>query len=140
MNSASPIWAAGWISTPVITRVALASRRGASGTPALVQRVGHAVGQQRLHAAVGQQDLRAADGARGGVALVRGGQVRAQLARDAREGAEAEHRQDCAAAGTRAQAGQSARRPVATSVWLHVVAVELEDAVEQRAAPRRSGA
>ena len=33
MNGPSPIWAAGWISTPVATRVALASRRGASGTP-----------------------------------------------------------------------------------------------------------
>ena len=57
----------------------------------LVQRVRDAVREQRLHAAVGEQDLEPADAARGGVAVLRRGQVLAQLARHARECPQAEH-------------------------------------------------
>ena len=56
-----------------------------------MQRVRDAVGEQRLDPAVGEEDLEPADAARGGVALLRGGQVLADLARDAGKGSESEH-------------------------------------------------
>ena len=43
---------------PVSARVSIESRRGSSGTPALVQRVRDAVGQQRVDARPGREDLR----------------------------------------------------------------------------------
>ena len=71
--------------------MAAASSRGANGHAGVVHHVGDAVGQQRLYAAVGEQDLDPADVAGRGVAVLRGGEVLAQLARDAGEGAQAEH-------------------------------------------------
>ena len=69
-----------------------ASARGATGTPALVERVRDAVREQRVHAGPGGEDLERRDAARGGIALVGGGDVAAQLAGDAAQGAEPEHR------------------------------------------------
>ena len=57
----------------------------------VVQRVRHPVGQQRLHAAIGDQDLSAADGARRGVAVLRGGQVGAHLARHPGQSSQSQH-------------------------------------------------
>ena len=57
----------------------------------IVHHVGDAVGEQRLHAAVGEEDLDPAHVAGRGIAVLRGGEVLAQLARDTGEGAEAEH-------------------------------------------------
>ena len=80
-------------------------------------RVSHAVHQQRLDAAVGEEDLGSPDFARGGVALLGGRQVLAQLARDPCERSKPEHAQpDCAEAATREHEAQSSRRSVAISV------------------------
>ena len=60
--------------------------RGTSGTPRPVQRVRDAVGEQGVDAGPQREDLERRDAARGGVALVGGGDVAADLADDAREG------------------------------------------------------
>ena len=80
MKSASPIRAAGWISTPGQHAARVGDGVRHDRHARLVHRVRDAVGQQRLDAAVGEEDLEPADSARRGVALLRGGQVLAQLA------------------------------------------------------------
>ena len=57
----------------------------------MVQRVGDAMGQQRMHARPAREDLDRGDAARRGVAIVCGGDVAADLAGDAPQRAEAEH-------------------------------------------------
>ena len=69
-------------------RVSIESRRGSSGTPASLQRVRDAVGEQRVDAGPGGEDLRRRDAARGGIALARGEHVAAHLFGDPRERAE----------------------------------------------------
>ena len=76
--------------------------------------VGHPVSEQGVHAAVGEEDLEPPDPARRRVAVLRRGEVLAQLARHPCERPETEHCYACAA--TREQAGQSSRRAVATMV------------------------
>jgi hypothetical protein len=58
----------------------------------LLGRVRDPVRQEGLDAAVGHEDLEAAQIARGRVAVLGGRQVLPQLARDARQCSEAEHR------------------------------------------------
>ena len=57
----------------------------------MVQRVGDAMGQQRMHARPAREDLDRGDATRRGVAIVGGGDVAADLAGDAPQRAEAEH-------------------------------------------------
>ena len=68
-----------------------ASTRGTQRHAGLVQRVADPVRQDRLDAAVAQQHLDPSDAVRRGVALLRGGQVVAQLARHAGECPRADH-------------------------------------------------
>ena len=68
-----------------------ASIRGATGTPCSRSACATPVRQQRLHAGPGGEDLERRHAARGGIAVVRGGDVAPQLAGDAPEGAETEH-------------------------------------------------
>ena len=53
--------------------------RGAIGTPASLQRVGDAMGEQRLHTGPAGEDLEGGDAARGGVAIARRADVGAHL-------------------------------------------------------------
>ena len=57
----------------------------------MVQRVGDAMGQQRVHARPAREDLDRRDAARCGVAIVCGSDVAADLTGDAPQRAEAEH-------------------------------------------------
>ena len=57
----------------------------------MVQRMGHAMGQQRMHARPAREDLHRGDATRCGVAIVGGGDVTADLSGHAPQRAEAEH-------------------------------------------------
>ena len=72
-------------------RVTSASVRGTTGTPASCSACATRCASSAWTPGQRREDLERRDAARGGVALVRGGHVAAQLARDARQGSEAEH-------------------------------------------------
>ena len=69
--------------------------RGANGTPAASQHVREPVREQRLHARPGGEDLERGHAARGGVAVVRGGDVAPQLARERRRPPHAGIAEEC---------------------------------------------
>ena len=76
---------------PVIDRATPAINRGSNGTPGLLQRVGEAVGEQRVDARPRDEDLERPDVASGRVAAACGGDVAADLGGSPRDQRKAEH-------------------------------------------------
>ena len=98
------------------------SRRGTQRHVGRVQRVGDAVGEDRVHARIGEQDLDRADRARGRVAVAGGRDVLAQLARHACDRATAPSRERLRRRRGRQRAqglGRRSAAPAAVAVACH---------------------
>ena len=75
MKNSPPIFAAGWISTPVTDAAQVGDRPRRQRHAGVVQRVGDPVGEQRLHAGPAGEDLEGRDALRRGIAIARRGHV-----------------------------------------------------------------
>ena len=81
MKKSSPIFAAGWISMPVTARLSVGEHPRGERHAGLVQRVGEAVGEDRLHPAPAGEDLEVETAVRRRIAVARRGDVGAHLRR-----------------------------------------------------------
>ena len=122
MNSPSPIFARGWISIPVSAREKYDERARRERHVRGVQRVGDAVGQQRVQAGPAGDDPERRDALGRRVALAHGGDVEAQLAAAS-----------CPASALlvpqSGQSGRGARRRAVVSI---VAEVDVEERVDER--------